>query len=100
MKDQLQSHNLDYFIACVDEAFGQDAVKLTMKLRSAGKIANFSYKAAKLGKQLKLASSRGAEKCVIIGEEYRDNKLVVKDMETGQQQLVDADEFLSTLPSD
>ena len=100
LQRQLPLHKLDFFIACVDEIYRNDAVKLTMKLRSAGRIANFSYKATKLGKQLKQASGQNAEKCIIIGEEFKDNKLAVKDMATGEQELVDMNEFLSRLGSD
>ena len=67
-----------------------------MKLRSAGFSANFSYKITKLSKQLKQASEQNAAKCIIIGDEFKDNKLTVKDMATGQQEPVDADEFLSS----
>ena len=100
LKERLSPHKLDFFVACVDGAYSQDAVKLTMKLRSAGRMANFSYKATKLGKQLKQASGQNAEKCIIIGEEFKDNKLAVKDMATGDQELVDMHEFLSKLGCD
>ncbi len=99
LKERLALHKLDFFVACVDGAYKQDAVTLTMKLRSAGRIANFSYKAGKLGKQLKQASDQNARECIIIGEEFKDNKLAVKDMATGEQNLVDFDEFLSSLIS-
>ncbi|MHC4110992.1 MAG: histidine--tRNA ligase [Planctomycetota bacterium] len=88
---------LDYFVAFVDEAYRQNAIKLTMKLRSAGLAANFSYKAAKLSRQLKEASDRNAPKCIIIGEEFKNSQLVIKDMMTGEQELVDYDEFWSRL---
>jgi histidyl-tRNA synthetase len=70
-----------------------------MKLRSAGFATNFSYKAAKLSRQLKEASGQNAKRCIIIGEEFKENKLIVKDMATGEQELVNVDEFLSKLKS-
>jgi histidyl-tRNA synthetase len=100
LQKQLPTRKLDYFIACVDENYkdATDAtVKLTMKLRTAGYAANFSYKITKLGKQLKQASEQNAKKCIIIGDEFKDNKLVIKDMTSGQQELVDYNEFLSGL---
>jgi len=99
LDEQLPGHTLDYFVACVAEVYRDAAFKLTMAVRSAGLSANFSYKAAKLGKQLKTASDQNAGKCVIIGDEFKDDKLVVKDMGTGGQQSVDVDEFLSGLKS-
>jgi histidyl-tRNA synthetase len=96
---QLPVQKLDYFVACVDEVHRQNAIELTMKLRSAGFAANFSYKATKLSKQLKQASEQNTEKCIIIGEEFKENKLVVKDMATGEQELVDVDKFWARLKS-
>jgi len=66
-------------------------------LRTKGYSADFSYKFTNLSKQLKLASERNAKKCIIIGEEFNNNQLVVKDMASGEQELVNADEFLSQL---
>jgi histidyl-tRNA synthetase len=99
LEKQLPSRKLDYFVACVDKVYREAAIKLTMKLRSAGFAANFSYKAAKLSKQLKQASDQSAGKCIIIGEEFKENKLAVKDMATGKQELIDYDKFLSGLKS-
>jgi len=64
-----------------------------------GFISDFSYKAGKLGRQLKVASESNAKKCIIIGEEFEKNQLVIKDMATGEQKLVNVDEFLSQLKS-
>jgi len=97
LRSQLPHRSLDFFVACVDEAYRDAAVALTMKLRSAGRSANFSYKAAKLGKQLKKASEQNAATSLIVGDEFRGNKIAVKNMSTGEQELVDIDEFLSQL---
>jgi len=86
---------LDYFVAYVNENYKGMAVELAVKLRSKGLIADFSYKAGKLSKQLKLASESNAKKCIIIGDEFKNNELVIKDMGTGEQKLVKVDEFLS-----
>ena len=99
---------LDYFVACVgnitfDDEKGNvkstpedEAVKLTAKLRRLGFKSDFSYKSVGLSKQLKEASSRNAKKCIIIGDEYKNKELVVKDMATGKQELVKADKFFCT----
>jgi len=81
----------------VDESYKDAAIKVTMRLRSACFAANFSYKAAKLNKQLKQASDQNANKCIIIGEEFKDNQLLVKDMATGEQELIDFDKFFAEL---
>jgi len=99
LEKQLPKPKLDYFVACVDEAYKQAAVKLTMRLRSAGWTASFSYKGAKLSKQLKEASDQNARRCVIIGTEIENNQLIVKDMSTGQQKLIENDRFFAELES-
>jgi histidyl-tRNA synthetase len=93
LEKQLPKNSIDYFVAYVDDKYKSQAIQITMKLRSMGYSANFSYKAAKLNKQLKQASDQNAQKCVIIGQEIESNKLAVKDMTTSEQKLVDVDEF-------
>jgi histidyl-tRNA synthetase len=94
LEKQLPSRKLDYFVACVDKVYREAAIKLTMKLRAAGFAANFSYKPLKLKKQLKDASDQNAGKCVIIGSEIEDDQLIVKNMATGEQELIKFDKFL------
>ncbi len=108
----LPEKRLDYFVATVDKPINIETVdgivkktekdiviQLTANLRLAGYSAAFSYKSGGLGKQLKEASEQKAKKCIIIGDEFKENKLAVKDMETGKQVLVDYDKFLSDLMS-
>lgn len=100
---------LDFFIVRVPTivAFGDGAgptplevaVKLAAELRKIDQRVDVSYKLIGLGKQLKEASDRNSENCIIIGEEYENKKLAIKDMATGKQELVDYDEFLSRLKS-
>jgi histidyl-tRNA synthetase len=104
-----ESQLLDYFVACVPgmtfeqgseyrQPTGEDVVvRFVASLRKRGFSADFSYKFSNLSKQLKEAADRNAKKCVIIGEEYKKEQLVVKDMETGEQELVNIDEFMSRL---
>ena len=99
LKDgQISTQNIDYFVAYIDKELGVKAVELVAKLRSTGKHTDFSYKGASLKKQLKQASGVNAKKCIILGQEFIDkNELVIKDMASGEQKLVDANEFLSGL---
>ena len=92
--EQLPLNSMDFFIAYANEVYKDEAVKVTMKLRSKGQKANFSYKAAKLNKQLKQASEKNARMCIIIGDEFKDNNLVLKDMSNGRQQTVQVEVFL------
>jgi histidyl-tRNA synthetase len=91
---KIPSRTLDYFIVPIAEEFLDEAVKLTAGLRTKGFKSAFSYKAAGLSKQLKNASEQNAKYCVIIGDEFREGNIVVKDMATGQQKTVSLKEFL------
>ncbi len=97
LEKQLPATQLEYFVAYADESFKDKTIQFTMQLRSRGFAANFSYKAGGLGKQLKQASMQNAQKCIIIAEEFKDNKLIIKDMKTGEQKNVEYDTFLSEL---
>jgi len=99
LQKQLPQRKLDYFVACVDESYRGTAVEVTMRLRSKGFSANFSYKDTNLSKQLKQASEQNAKKCVIIGSEIKNDELVVKDMVTGKQELIKLYEFFAELES-
>ena len=96
LKKQLPVRKLDYFVAYADKQFFPKAIEITAKLRRAGLATNFSYKPANLGKQLKQASDQNAEKCIIIGQELSaDNELIIKNMASGEQQLIKFDKFLA-----
>jgi len=97
LKKQLLSRQLDYFVAFTDKQFSEKAIEITTKLRRAGLAANFDYKSSNLSKQLKQASTQNAKKCIIIGSEIRNNELVVKDMSTGRQELIELDKFFAAL---
>jgi histidyl-tRNA synthetase len=108
LKVQLPKRELDFFVAYVPTIIAFEgegggstplevAAGLADKLRPKGITVDLSYKFTSLSKQLKQASEQNAKKCIIIGEEFKENKLAVKDMATGKQELVDVDEFLSGL---
>ena len=94
LADQLPVKKLDFFLAYTDEQLAGSAIEITAKLRQSGYCAAFSYKSAKLAKQLKQASAQNASRCVIIGDEFSAGQVVVKDMDTGRQNTIDLDKFL------
>ncbi|MHC4338148.1 MAG: histidine--tRNA ligase [Planctomycetota bacterium] len=81
LDEGVSQRKLDYFVACVDKQFFQNVIEITGRIRRAGASANFSYKR------------------IIIGTELENNELVIKDMATGEQDLVDINEFLGQLKS-
>ncbi|MFC1604370.1 ATP phosphoribosyltransferase regulatory subunit, partial [Planctomycetota bacterium] len=96
---KVPKRQIDYFVACIGD-IGSEAWRIIAKLRSMGCSANISYKTGGLSKQLKEASAQNANKCIIIGEEeLKEGKIGIKDMSTGEQELVDRDEFFAGLDS-
>jgi len=91
----LPTKKLDYFIACLDGELQPVALQIASRLRQKGCAADFTYKAVGLKKQLKQASAANAGCCVIIGQEYTEkNMLLVKDMQTSDQQLLTMDQLM------
>jgi len=92
---------LDYFVAAI--GFGplaKEIHRVIAELRSKRYSVSFSYRIGglSLSKQIKEAAAQNAKKCIIIGtEEVQQDKIKIKDMTTGEQTLVDYDDFLSGL---
>lgn len=67
-------------------------------LRENGIAAELYPEFTKLDKQLKYANKRGIEKVIICGqEEFGKNMFIVKDMNTGQQELLSLDALIQFL---
>ncbi|MHC5199639.1 MAG: histidine--tRNA ligase, partial [Planctomycetota bacterium] len=93
--DSLDIQKLDYFVACLDTDLMDEAVKIAANIREKGHSCNLSYKTNALKKQIKQADSMNAAKCIILGGEFKESaQLVVKDMKTGEQELIAAKKFL------
>ncbi len=93
LEDVPAARSLDDFVVCIDSQFMTKAVEITARLRMAGVPSGFSYKGGNLKKQLKEASLANAKRCIIIGAEYDNGELVVKDMTTGEQETILEDKF-------
>jgi histidyl-tRNA synthetase len=97
-KNLSQKNGIEYFVAFADESLLNESLKIIARLRRTGRKADFSYKGGSLGKQLKQASAVNAAVCVIVGEEFTQKKqLVIKDMSSGKQDIIAAEDFFSRL---
>ena len=71
------------------------ALEVAEKLRNKGKRVEFSYRKGGLRKQLEFADKLRAKFAVIIGEdEMREGVVTLKDMESGEQSKIKADEIV------
>jgi histidyl-tRNA synthetase len=97
LKDDTFKRKLDYYVACTDLHLVPKVLELVARLRRAGSSTEFSYKIGNLGKQLKQADACGAQKCLILGQEFLDGgKIVLKDMVSGEQTLILEDVFFDS----
>ncbi len=79
---------IDFFIATTSESLAEKAVEIAQLLRKKYNV-DIDLMNRKLAKQLKYADSVGAKKIVIVGEEeLKQNKVKIKDMKTGKEELV------------
>jgi histidyl-tRNA synthetase len=93
--DARVSKRVEFYVIDADPSRFDAVLDLVARLRAAGHAAEFSYKRQGIGKQFKQASAVGAAKAVIVGNEFAERRAVaVKDLATGRQVEVPADDFL------
>lgn len=91
---------LDAYIAWLGEAARREAQRLARLLRERNLRLEVAYEETKLRKALELADKLGARFAVILGEdELKQGKVSLREMATGQQQLVTEAELLTRISS-
>ena len=86
---------LDAFAIIAKEERRGDAMNVVQKLRDNGFRVDFPFGATKVGKQFQLAEQLGARTAILVGDEWP--KLAVKDLKSGEQQLILHDDVLAHL---
>jgi histidyl-tRNA synthetase len=90
--------SVDVFVAPVTEADTPDALAVTHQLRDAGLRVEYVLAHAALGKQLKLADTRGARAAVVIGPDDRARgEVVLRDLRAQGQRAVPASRILAEI---
>jgi len=85
-----RSDYLDVFMATAGEGLHKDAFMLMNSLRDKGLSCDMDYEKKSLKAQMKRAQRLNAKFVVIFGEEeFRQNKVVLRDMEKGDQKPVE-----------
>jgi histidyl-tRNA synthetase len=84
--------SIDYFVIPVTDETIDLAIKISMILRNQGKKVDIDLMNRGIGKAMKYASSRNAKNTIIVGpDEIQNNKVSIKDMQTGIQTLISID---------
>lgn len=80
------------------EGYNEEAIKLSSKLR-AGKVNSYVYaESGKLGKKMKYADGLNIKYTILIGEdEAKEGKYMLKNMESGDQEKLSADEIIACI---
>jgi histidyl-tRNA synthetase len=80
---------LDVFVIPVNETMNTTAIQIVQELRGHGISADFDQLRRGMGKSLKYADAKHAEKVIIVGPKELENKTVtLRDMKTGTQEIV------------
>jgi histidyl-tRNA synthetase len=88
---------IDIYIVIAKEERRADAVTQIQQLRDRGFLVDYPLTNEKVGKQFQTAEQLGACIAVLFGDEWP--QLKIKDMTTGEQQLVQKDDFMSRVES-
>jgi histidyl-tRNA synthetase len=88
---------IDIYIVIAKEERRADALAQIQQLRDRGYRVDYPLTSEKVGKQFQTAEQLGARVAVLFGDEWPQVK--IKDMTTGEQQLVTKDDFTSRVES-
>ena len=94
----LQDDGIAVYVAAVDQASQIMAFKLLTELRQAGITSDMDLLARGLKAQLKQANRYPARFVIIIGEEEAaQGKVALKNMQTGEQELVSVGDIMQKI---
>lgn len=87
--------DIDVYVVVAKEERRGDAIRQVQALRDDGLRVDYAFGAMKVGKQFQAAEASGAPVAILFGDEWPAVK--VKDLQTGEQQLVGHQELLARL---
>lgn len=90
--------SMELFIAGLGEAGSKEAIKLVHQLRSNGIKCDKDYMGRSLKAQMKYANKMNAKYTTVIGEdEINNNKIKLKNMETGNDEEIQLDQLIQVM---
>jgi len=97
-KFEFPTPKTDVYIIPVNEEMTEKSIEIAQQLRKEGIITEVDLLHRGVGKSLKHANSKNSEKAIIIGsKELEKDSVTLRDMKTGDQQLVKIAEILAKL---
>ncbi len=90
--------NIEVFVTLMDNSLLDESSRVAQFLRENGINTQMQLTSIKLSKQLKYANKKSIPWVVIIGEEeLKENKVLVKNMETSEQKTIPLQEVLEMI---
>ncbi len=97
-EDKSFSKDLDVYVITIGEKADRFSLQLIRELRAAGLSVDTDYMERSVGSQFKDADRKDARYTVIIGEEELNEEVItVRDMESGEENLVPADKVIERM---
>jgi histidyl-tRNA synthetase len=88
-KAVFKESRLRAYVVPMDGSLTEDAVKVATTLRNAGIPTDVDLSQRTASKAMKYAGSINAENAILLKpEEWKDNKVTIRDLETGDQKEV------------
>jgi histidyl-tRNA synthetase len=87
---------LDFWVAAADDSLSMEVLAIASQLRSRGWSADYSLRPQALARQLKSASSVGAERVIIL-KQNEPGRITVRDLDEGTEQSHSIDDFINSL---
>ncbi|MFH1101410.1 MAG: histidine--tRNA ligase [Methanobacteriota archaeon] len=95
---QFPSHKMNVYIIPVNEDMIPLSLEIAQELRQNGITVDVDLLRRGVGKALKYANSVHAQNAILVGpKELEKNSVTLRDLQTGDQQIVKKTEILSTL---
>ena len=89
---------LDVFIITVNQEMIPVCVEIAQQLRGKGFLVDFDLLRRGMGKSLKYADAKHVDNVIIVGpKELKDNTVTLRNMKTGNQELVGLAEISTKL---
>lgn len=96
MRGAVKTENrIDIYVVIAKEQRRTDAIEQIQELRNRGYRVDYPLAAAKVPKQFQMAEQLGARVAILFGEEWP--QVAVKDLATGEQQLIACEDLLAHL---
>ncbi len=88
----------DVYLLALDDKYVKKIMNIAKQLRQAGIKADMDYLGRKLKKNLEYADSYGVSWVIMLGEsEEVENKLMLRNMKTGEQEKLSVDQIIEKL---